>query len=252
MKFKTGTIIVLASFLTSLLSFEMVHAQDASDETQVGELIANPVVPNARLGEFQHGTYPSLGDNTHVGVDLVAACGSEVFPIIYGQVVDVISRPKKRNFKSLGYMVIISHPIKTIASPEESDNQRNFHSLYLHLQGPPQVEKGDYVKAGQTLIGYVGDTGVAEGCHTHFELRTFSKRFSKWKNIYGPGDQRNSKILKNGWADPVEWFIYYPDCLTDEIALQNTAMAIDMNFAHIGYNGDVEAACSRFTIHNPE
>jgi len=211
MKFKTLAVAILGALLTSLLALKMVHAQDIGDEIHVGELIANPVVPNARLGEFQHGTYPSLGDNTHVGVDLVAACGSEVFPIAFGQVVDVISKPKGREFKSLGYMVIISHPIKAVGDSDTSKNQRNFHSLYLHLQGPPLVKKGDNVEAGQTLIGYVGDTGNAEGCHTHFELRTFSKRFSQWNNIYGPGDQRNSKTLKNGWADPIEWFNNFPN-----------------------------------------
>ncbi len=32
----------------------------------------NPVVANAELGEFRHGTYPSIGKRTHVGFDLAA------------------------------------------------------------------------------------------------------------------------------------------------------------------------------------
>ena len=39
---------------------------------------------------------------------------------------------------------------------------------YMHLREPALVEQGDRVYTGQ-LIGYVGDTGDADGCHLHFE-----------------------------------------------------------------------------------
>jgi len=39
----------------------------------------------------------------------------------------------------------------------------------MHLRDRPLVGKGDVVAGGQA-IGYVGDTGVARGCHLHFEL----------------------------------------------------------------------------------
>ena len=39
---------------------------------------------------------------------------------------------------------------------------------YMHLREPALVDKGDKVSTGQ-LIGYVGDTGRAFGCHLHFE-----------------------------------------------------------------------------------
>ena len=40
--------------------------------------------------------------------------------------------------------------------------------VYMHLREAALVDKGDKVKTGQ-LIGYVGDTGRADGCHLHFE-----------------------------------------------------------------------------------
>ena len=39
---------------------------------------------------------------------------------------------------------------------------------YMHLKESALVGVGDKVKTGQ-LIGYVGDTGHADGCHLHFE-----------------------------------------------------------------------------------
>ena len=40
--------------------------------------------------------------------------------------------------------------------------------VYMHLREAALVDKGDKVKTGQ-LIGFVGDTGRADGCHLHFE-----------------------------------------------------------------------------------
>ena len=40
--------------------------------------------------------------------------------------------------------------------------------VYMHLREAALVGKGDKVKTGQP-IGFVGDTGRADGCHLHFE-----------------------------------------------------------------------------------
>jgi hypothetical protein len=40
---------------------------------------------------------------------------------------------------------------------------------YMHLQEPSPLKKGAKVMTGQ-VIGAVGDTGVARGCHLHFEM----------------------------------------------------------------------------------
>lgn len=174
-----------------------------------GKILDNPVVPNGKLGEFRHGTFPSppLGDYTHVGVDIVAPCGSNIYAFADGRVKDIIDNPSDGNFKTLGYIVIIEHPDSLIG--------KTFYTLYLHMQGPPEVKIGTQVKGGSTVIGKMGNTGkVIGGCHTHFEIRFFPERLSAWGNIYGPGDQRASKYFKQNWEDPVTFFEKYPKGIT--------------------------------------
>jgi murein DD-endopeptidase MepM/ murein hydrolase activator NlpD len=55
------------------------------------------------------GTYPSIGKRTHVGVDLVAACGTPVYAFKDGHVIDLVESKEDQNFDSLGYMVLIQH-----------------------------------------------------------------------------------------------------------------------------------------------
>ena len=44
-----------------------------------------------------------------------------------------------------------------------------FDYAYMHLREPALVSAGQSVRPGQ-LLGHVGDTGNASGCHLHFEL----------------------------------------------------------------------------------
>jgi len=163
-------------------------------EAPDADAIGNVVVPGATLGEFRHGTFPSLGNRTHVGVDLMAECGSAIYAFEDGKVIDSIHKSTDVHFNSLGYMVLIEHSV--------SLEGRKFYTIYLHMQEPPNVVVEDSVIGGQTKIGKIGDTGRSDGCHTHFEIRYFSARFSKWGNIYGLGDQRYSSYFKENWADP--------------------------------------------------
>ncbi|MFQ5687581.1 MAG: peptidylprolyl isomerase [Candidatus Scalindua sp.] len=174
----------------------------------VKNVLPNPVITNGSLGEFRHGTFPSppLGEYTHVGVDLVAPCGSNVYTFADGKVKDVIDSKNDKAYKTLGYMVLIQHPASLIG--------KKFYTLYLHMQGPPEVKIGDQVQGGSTVIGKVGDTGKAFGCHTHFEIRYFPERFSRWGNIYGPGDQRDSVYFKQNWENPIKFFKKYPKGIT--------------------------------------
>jgi hypothetical protein len=173
----------------------------------VKNVLPNPVITKGSLGEFRHGTFPSppLGEYTHVGVDLVAPCGSDVYSFADGQVKDVIDNTKDKNFDSFGYMVLVEHPASLIG--------KKFYTLYLHMQDSPDVKIGDQITGGSTVIGKVGDTGIAFGCHTHFEIRYFPERFSTWGNIYGPGDQRTSEYLKQNWENPLTFFKKYPNGL---------------------------------------
>lgn len=164
-------------------------------------LTASEVVENGQVGAFEHGTFPSLGNTTHPGVDIVADCGNAVSAWQDGTVVDVVSDPADRNFNSLGYMVMIDH------GTLPSLGKRTF-SLYLHLQAPPKLDGRDDLAVGTsvargTRIGEIGKTGVATGCHLHFETRHFASRFHPdWLNIYGKGDKRRSSEFLADWVDP--------------------------------------------------
>jgi murein DD-endopeptidase MepM/ murein hydrolase activator NlpD len=151
------------------------------------------VVPEGRVGQYRHGTYPSSGNRTHMGVDIVAPCGTPVLALEAGTVVDRIASRSDPDFRSLGYMVIVEHPA--------SITGRVFYSLYLHLKTPPAP--AEQVQRGEEL-GQVGATGRATGCHLHLEVRYFRARVSwLWGNIYGPGDQRASPHYRENWEDPV-------------------------------------------------
>jgi murein DD-endopeptidase MepM/ murein hydrolase activator NlpD len=151
------------------------------------------VVPGGRLGEYRHGTYPSRGRRTHIGVDVVAPCGTPVRAPEAGTVVDRIRSRSDPDFASLGYMVILEHPASLTG--------RVFYTLYLHLESPPG--RAERVERGEEL-GRVGATGRATGCHVHLEVRYFRDRVSPvWRHIYGPGDQRGSRHFREEWADPV-------------------------------------------------
>lgn len=153
------------------------------------------LVPGAALGSYRHGTYLSRVNMTHVGIDLLAECGSPVRAYQEGVVTDVIGTGSDKDFRSLGYMVIIEHP--------EHLAGKKFYTMYLHMAAPPSVRKGKVVVKGDK-IGLVGTTGSANGiCHTHFEIRYFPARFSAWGNIYGSGDKRNDAYFRQQWEDPL-------------------------------------------------
>jgi murein DD-endopeptidase MepM/ murein hydrolase activator NlpD len=153
------------------------------------------VVPGGRLGAYRHGTYPSRGNRTHVGVDIVAPCGTLVRAPEAGTIIDQIRSLSDPDFESLGYMVIVEHPVSLTG--------RVFYTLYLHLQSPPVW--AEHVARGAEL-GRVGETGRATGCHLHLEVRYFRDRVSSlWQTIYGPSDQRASRHFRENWEEPVSF-----------------------------------------------
>ena len=99
-------------------------------------------------GEFQ-ATYG--GGRDHKGQDVFAECGTPLVAARGGTV-------KIKQFHDrAGHYVVIDG--------EQSD----LDYVYMHLRDEALVDKGARVHTGQ-LIGYVGDTGRASGCHLHFEL----------------------------------------------------------------------------------
>jgi len=123
-----------------------------------------PAEPDPASFRFLRHTFPILGPHGygkaiarfgggrgHQGQDVFAACGTPLVAARGGIV------KFKQYHARAGYYLVI-------------DGQRTgVDYTYMHMKAPALVNKGDRVRTGQ-LIGYVGDTGDASGCHLHFEM----------------------------------------------------------------------------------
>lgn len=89
-------------------------------------------------------------DGAHHGVDVFAECGTPLVAAESGAVVF------KAFHERAGHYVVVRGA------------QSGQDHVYMHLQGPPPVERGQRVRVRQS-IGAVGDSGNARGCHLHFE-----------------------------------------------------------------------------------
>ncbi len=107
--------------------------------------------------EFGKRKNPFSGEmKNHNGIDLAAAEGTPVYAIKDGAVYTAIE-----NDVEFGNYIILSH------------DQGKMTSVYAHLS-KIFVERYQYVKKG-TVIGLVGQTGMATGPHLHFEIRQGGK-----------------------------------------------------------------------------
>jgi murein DD-endopeptidase MepM/ murein hydrolase activator NlpD len=88
--------------------------------------------------------------HTHQGQDVFAACGTPLVAVHGGTI-----RYKAFQAAAGNYVVL-----------REDGTQADY--AYMHLRDPALVDRGARVTTGQ-LLGYVGDTGDADGCHLHFE-----------------------------------------------------------------------------------
>jgi murein DD-endopeptidase MepM/ murein hydrolase activator NlpD len=103
-------------------------------------------------GPHYFGTGPAAfgGGRGHQGQDTFARCGTPLVAARGGIV-------KYKQYQSAaGYYLVI-----------DGDNT-GYDFAYMHLREAALVDAGDHVYTGQP-IGFVGDTGHADGCHLHFE-----------------------------------------------------------------------------------
>ena len=100
--------------------------------------------PDARYGAPRSG-------HTHAGQDIFANCGTPEVAARGGKVIDT------GYGGAAGYYVAVH----TADTP--------YDYFYAHLRTSSTVRAGQTVSTGQ-LVGYVGETGDAVGCHLHFEL----------------------------------------------------------------------------------
>jgi murein DD-endopeptidase MepM/ murein hydrolase activator NlpD len=91
------------------------------------------------------------GPRGHQGQDTFAACGTPLVAARGGTVQFAGFHSRAGN-----YLVI-------------DGDGTDIDYTYMHLREAPLVKRDEHVYTGQ-LIGYVGDTGDAQGCHLHFEM----------------------------------------------------------------------------------
>jgi murein DD-endopeptidase MepM/ murein hydrolase activator NlpD len=107
------------------------------------------------LGPHVFGTGAAAfgGGRGHQGQDVFAACGTPLVAAHAGTVKFSDYQGRAGN-----YLVIDNDDVATDYG-------------YMHLREKALVAEGEHVSTGQ-LVGYVGDSGDADGCHLHFEIWT--------------------------------------------------------------------------------
>lgn len=142
-----------------------------SGAPKVVDGIAFPIFGSWRFGGAA--TVFGAGRN-HQGNDMFAACGTPVVAASAGTV-----KVNKFEGRAGNYVVITD-------TPSGEDH------VYMHLESSSTLAVGSRVEAGGA-VGYVGDTGRADGCHLHFEIWTAPG----W---YSGGSARDPRRTLTAWA----------------------------------------------------
>jgi murein DD-endopeptidase MepM/ murein hydrolase activator NlpD len=143
-----------------------VSAVSATGQRAVSARAPDAAGPDPAAFEFLKHVFPIRGPHVygtgaaafgggrgHQGQDTFAACGTPLWAARGGKV------KFKQYHSRAGHYIVI-------------DGQRTgIDYAYMHLRQAALVDVGDRVRTGQ-LIGYVGKTGDASGCHLHFEMWT--------------------------------------------------------------------------------
>ena len=134
----------------NLAAQQSAELQDGSD-TQFDLLEALfPIRGRHRIGRTVAQRFG--GPRGHQGQDTFAACGTPLAALTKGVV------------QFTGYQGAAGNYVVVERPDGES-------YAYMHLRDATTVERGDAVFTGERL-GYVGQTGHADGCHLHLELWT--------------------------------------------------------------------------------
>ncbi|MDK1290605.1 M23 family metallopeptidase [Pseudoalteromonas umbrosa] len=124
-----------------------------ADGRPVQSFLLKTPLNGARLSStFGHRKHPILGfTRLHKGLDFAAAAGTPIFAAGDGKVL-------KANWGgSFGNRIIIKHG-------------NGYQTLYAHLRGFAKgLKVGNIVKQGQ-VIGYLGNTGLSQASHLHYEV----------------------------------------------------------------------------------
>ncbi len=155
-----GAVAAIFLFGLSLLAAEAGAATASSGKGGLSATpAAEPTVPPP--GAVGRQVFPIRGPHEywdgfgagrgHEGADVGAACGTPLVAVAAGRITMSEYHARAGNYAVL-------------------DLKASSLDLgYMHLTRPALPRVGQAVAAGQ-VIGYVGDTGNASGCHLHFEL----------------------------------------------------------------------------------
>lgn len=169
MKHRTSRIIALA-IVSMTLFFPTSGAQASTDRTDRPDIVFE-AFPHQGQGVSFWDSWGARrsGGRRHQGIDIMSPRGTKIVAVADGVVTAMGWH------RMSGYFVRVLHA-------------HGWTSVYMHLNNDtlgtddgnggtwtayaPLLMEGDTVRAGD-VIGYVGDSGNAEGArpHTHFELR---------------------------------------------------------------------------------
>ena len=145
---------------------------------------------------------------------------------------------------SFGNYVTIRHDLPhTITVTDESTGHtvttNEVVTLYAHLRDTPLVQEGDVVSKGQQ-IGYLGNTGVSDSAHLHFEVRLGTQ----YHDIGG----YEAGGVPSGWTDPTTFINghrilqAFPATGSDDLLTgddsANSVYALAGNDTVVGLGGD--------------
>lgn len=91
------------------------------------------------------------GGRSHQGQDVFAKCGTKMVAARAGKV------EFNQYHSAAGYYLVID------------GYKSDYDYVYMHLKDRSPFKPGDRVRTGQ-MIGRVGDSGNASGCHLHYEM----------------------------------------------------------------------------------
>jgi hypothetical protein len=112
-----------------------------------------PIRGRHNYGQSQARFGAGRSGHSHQGHDVFAKCGTKLVAARAGRV------RFNQYHSAAGYYLVIDG--------YESD----YDYVYMHMRERSPFKAGDKIKTGQ-MIGRVGDTGRASGCHLHYEMWT--------------------------------------------------------------------------------
>lgn len=177
MKHKISRIIALAVITISMIAPTGLARAATNHSTEHQEIVLDVFPHQGQAISFWNswGAKRS-GGRRHKGIDIMSPRGTKIVAVADGAVTTMGWHAMS------GYFLRIAH-------------DDGWMSVYMHLNNDtfgtddgnggtwsafhPLLEEGDEVQAGD-VVGYVGDSGNAEGTrtHTHFELRNGDKKIN--------------------------------------------------------------------------